>query len=58
MLAWLLPNEIPECWRVQCIIEGYNELLKRDKDKKEQIKEVKEQNKTKFEYKTLRGKKK
>jgi hypothetical protein len=64
IIAGFLPNDIPECWRVKCVIEAYNELYEIDKEKKEvkknnkEIKDIKEEKKTKYDFKSLRRKKK
>ena len=61
IIAGYLPQDIPECWRVQCVIEGYNELFEQDKIKKEeknQIKNVGEKKKTKFNFGKTKGERK
>ena len=50
IVAGYLPTDIPECWRVQCVIEGYEELKSDKKIKDDDIKPISEKKKAKFEF--------
>lgn len=66
-MAGHLPQDIPECWRVKCVVEAYDELFIADKEKKEskeakkngtEIKEIKETKRTKFNFGKIKEKNK
>jgi len=65
IIAGYLPQDIPECWRVKCVVEAYDELFVIDKEKKEAkqnekdgIKTIQKEKRTKFDFGKIKEKNK